>query len=153
MTVIKCSVNNLLFTCVFSAGYVPAVGMQPSSQAQAVLGTYSPMASHHCSTVQVNRERPKVSFCVKLEQLILQKKRVAAHKVLVIADSLLQLSVFSFFLFLQGGVSVSYPQSKAVTGVGGEANYCCMVPPTSHHSSCHPPSCSNRSAPAWSAQY
>ncbi|XP_026206081.1 cAMP-regulated phosphoprotein 21 isoform X2 [Anabas testudineus] len=87
-----------------TAGYVPAVGMQQSSQAQTVLRTYSPMASHHCSMVQ-------------------------------------------------GGVSVSYPQSKVVTGVGGEANYCCMVPPPSHHSSCHPPSCTNLSAPGWSAQY
>lgn len=126
-----------IHVCVFSAGYVPAVGVQQSSQAQAVLGSYSPMASHHCSTVQVNTEHPKVFL--------------AARKVIVIANSLLQLSVF--FLFLQGGVSVSYPQSKAVTGVGVVANCCCMVPPPSHHSSCHPPSCSNLSAPAWSAQY
>ncbi|XP_031179036.1 cAMP-regulated phosphoprotein 21 isoform X1 [Sander lucioperca] len=54
---------------------------------------------------------------------------------------------------VQGGVSVSYPQSKVVTGVGGEAGYCCVVPPPSHHGSCHPPSCTNLSAPAWSAQY
>ncbi|XP_045915326.1 cAMP-regulated phosphoprotein 21 isoform X1 [Micropterus dolomieu] len=54
---------------------------------------------------------------------------------------------------VQGGVSVSYPQSKVVTAVGGEAGYCCMVPPPSHHGSCHPPSCTNLSAPAWSAQY
>ncbi|XP_067358597.1 cAMP-regulated phosphoprotein 21 isoform X2 [Channa argus] len=90
-----------------TASFTPVVGVQQSShtQAQAVLGTYSPMASHHCSMVQ-------------------------------------------------GGVSVSYPQSKVVTGVvGGEAGYCCMVPPPSHHSSCHPPSCTNLSAPAWSAQY
>ncbi|XP_041811216.1 cAMP-regulated phosphoprotein 21 isoform X2 [Chelmon rostratus] len=90
-----------------AAGYAPAVGVQQQSshaQAQAVLGTYSPMASHQCSMVQ-------------------------------------------------GGVSVSYPQSKVVAAVGGEAGYCCMVPPPSHHGSCHPPSCSNLSAPAWSAQY
>ncbi|XP_035537005.1 cAMP-regulated phosphoprotein 21 isoform X3 [Morone saxatilis] len=89
------------------AGYVPAVAVQQSShtQAQAVLGTYSPMASHQRSMVQ------------------------------------------------QGGVSVSYPQSKVVTAVGGEAGYCCVVPPPSHHGSCHPPSCTNLSAPAWSAQY
>ncbi|XP_076610117.1 cAMP-regulated phosphoprotein 21 isoform X2 [Chaetodon auriga] len=90
-----------------AAGYAPAVGVQQQSshtQAQAVLGTYSPMASHQCSMVQ-------------------------------------------------GGVSVSYPQSKVVAGVGGEAGYCCMVPPPSHHSSYHPPSCTNLSAPAWSAQY
>ncbi|XP_034401809.1 cAMP-regulated phosphoprotein 21 isoform X3 [Cyclopterus lumpus] len=89
-----------------TAGY--AVGVQQSShpQAQAVLGTYSPMASHQRSIVQ------------------------------------------------QGGVSVSYPQSKVVTGVGGEAGYCCVVPPpSSHHGSCYPPSCTNLSARAWSAQY
>uniref|UniRef100_A0A8C3AEF7 cAMP-regulated phosphoprotein 21-like n=1 Tax=Cyclopterus lumpus TaxID=8103 RepID=A0A8C3AEF7_CYCLU len=88
-----------------TAGY--AVGVQQSShpQAQAVLGTYSPMASHQRSIVQ-------------------------------------------------GGVSVSYPQSKVVTGVGGEAGYCCVVPPpSSHHGSCYPPSCTNLSARAWSAQY
>ncbi|XP_019119906.1 cAMP-regulated phosphoprotein 21 isoform X2 [Larimichthys crocea] len=92
-----------------TAGYAPAVGVQQQqqsshTQAQAVLGTYSPMASHQRSMVQ-------------------------------------------------GGVSVSYPQSKVVTAVGGEAGYCCVVPPPSHHSSCHPPSCNNLSAPAWSAQY
>ncbi|XP_037330134.2 cAMP-regulated phosphoprotein 21 isoform X1 [Pungitius pungitius] len=55
---------------------------------------------------------------------------------------------------VQGGVSVSYPQSKVVTGVGGEAGYCCVVPPpSSHHGSCHLPSCANLSAQAWSAQY
>ncbi|XP_030003145.1 cAMP-regulated phosphoprotein 21 isoform X3 [Sphaeramia orbicularis] len=54
---------------------------------------------------------------------------------------------------VQGGVSVSYPQSKVLAGVGGEASYCCVVPPPSHHGSCHPPSCTNLSAPAWSAQY
>lgn len=54
---------------------------------------------------------------------------------------------------VQGGVAVSYPQSKVVTAVGGEAGYCCVVPPPSHHGSCHPPSCTNLSAPAWSAQY
>ncbi|KAK2830322.1 hypothetical protein Q5P01_018253 [Channa striata] len=90
-----------------TAGFTPVVGVQQSShnQAQAALGTYPPMASHHCSMVQE-------------------------------------------------GVLMSYPQSKVVTGVvGGEAGYCCMVPPPSHHSSCHPPSCTNLSAPAWSAQY
>ncbi|XP_044027631.1 cAMP-regulated phosphoprotein 21 isoform X2 [Siniperca chuatsi] len=87
-------------------GYAPAVGVQQSShtQAQAVLGSYSPMASHQRSMVQ-------------------------------------------------GGVSVSYPQSKVVTAVGGEVGYCCVVPPPSHHGSCHAPSCTNLSAPAWSAQY
>ncbi|XP_047460884.1 cAMP-regulated phosphoprotein 21 isoform X2 [Mugil cephalus] len=82
------------------AGYAPAVRMQQSShtQPQAVLGTYSPVASHQCSMVQ-------------------------------------------------GGVSVSYPHSKVVSGVGGEAGYCCVVPPPSHHS------CTNLSAPSWSAQY
>ncbi|XP_037650791.1 cAMP-regulated phosphoprotein 21 isoform X1 [Sebastes umbrosus] len=87
-----------------TAGYAPAVGVQPSSHSQALLGTYSPMASHQRSIVQ-------------------------------------------------GGVSVSYPQSKVVTAVGGEAGYCCVVPPPPHHGSCHPPSCTNLSAPAWSAQY
>lgn len=153
IAVIKYSGNRLLYTCVFSASYVSAVGVQQSSLAQAVLGTYSPVASHHCSMVQVNTEHPKVSFCIKLEQLSPQKKCRAVHKVLVVADSLLQLSVFSLFLSLQGGVSVSYPQSKVMTGVGGEANFCCMVPPPSHHSSCHPSSCTNLNAPAWNAQY
>ncbi|XP_058474626.1 cAMP-regulated phosphoprotein 21 isoform X3 [Solea solea] len=54
---------------------------------------------------------------------------------------------------VQGGVSVPYPPSKFVPGVGGEVGYCCVVPPPSHHSSCHPPSCSSLSAPAWNAQY
>uniref|UniRef100_H3C4U2 SUZ domain-containing protein n=1 Tax=Tetraodon nigroviridis TaxID=99883 RepID=H3C4U2_TETNG len=31
----------------------------------------------------------------------------------------------------QGGVSVSYPQSKVVTQVGGEGGYCCVVAPPS----------------------
>ncbi|GLD71638.1 cAMP-regulated phosphoprotein 21 isoform X1 [Lates japonicus] len=37
-----------------TAGYAPTVGVQQSShtQTQAVLGTYSPMASHQCSVVQ-----------------------------------------------------------------------------------------------------
>ncbi|XP_042292654.1 cAMP-regulated phosphoprotein 21 isoform X1 [Thunnus albacares] len=89
-----------------TAGYAPAVGVQQSShtQTQAVLGTYSPMASHQCSMVQ-------------------------------------------------GGVSVSYPQSKVVTGVSGEVGYCCVAPAPSHHGNCHPPSCTNLSAPAWNAQY
>ncbi|XP_049891241.1 cAMP-regulated phosphoprotein 21 isoform X1 [Epinephelus moara] len=87
-----------------AAGYAPAVGVQQSShtQAQAVLGTYSPMASHQ-------------------------------HRSMV-----------------QGGVSLSYPQSNVVAG---EAGYCCVVPSPSHHGSCHPPSCTNLRAPAWSAQY
>lgn len=89
-----------------TGGYAPAVRVQQSSHSQppAVLGTYSPVASHQCSMVQ-------------------------------------------------GGVPVSFPQSKVVTGVGGEAGYCCMVPPPAHHSSCLPPSCANLSAPAWAAQY
>nr|XP_020462575.1 cAMP-regulated phosphoprotein 21 [Monopterus albus]XP_020462576.1 cAMP-regulated phosphoprotein 21 [Monopterus albus]XP_020462577.1 cAMP-regulated phosphoprotein 21 [Monopterus albus] len=88
------------------AGYAPVVGLQQSSpsQAQAVLGTYSPMASHQCSMVQ-------------------------------------------------GGVSLSNSQSKVGSGVGGEAAYCCVVPLPSHHSGCHPPSCTNLSAQAWNAQY
>ncbi|KAM7384192.1 hypothetical protein PAMA_011506 [Pampus argenteus] len=53
----------------------------------------------------------------------------------------------------KGSVAVTYPQSKVVSGVGGEAGYCCVAPPPSHHGSCHPPSCTNLSAPAWSAQY
>ncbi|XP_069371959.1 cAMP-regulated phosphoprotein 21 isoform X2 [Paralichthys olivaceus] len=87
-------------------GYPPTVGVQQSShtQAQAVLGTYSPLASHQCSMVQ-------------------------------------------------GGVPVSYPQTKVVTGVGGEVGYCVVAPPPSHHSTCLPPSCTSLSAPAWSAQY
>ncbi|KAM3858461.1 cAMP-regulated phosphoprotein 21 [Diretmus argenteus] len=54
---------------------------------------------------------------------------------------------------VQGGVSVSYPQTNVMTAAGGEAGYCCMVPPPPHHSGCHPPGCTNLSAPAWSAQY
>ncbi|KAM6974074.1 cAMP-regulated phosphoprotein 21 isoform 2-T2 [Tautogolabrus adspersus] len=54
---------------------------------------------------------------------------------------------------VQGGVTVSYPQSKVVSAVGGEAGYCCVVPPPSHHGSCHPSSCTNLSGPAWNAQY
>ncbi|XP_068603267.1 cAMP-regulated phosphoprotein 21 isoform X2 [Brachionichthys hirsutus] len=54
---------------------------------------------------------------------------------------------------VQGGVSVSYPQSKVVTMVDGEAGYCCVVSPPSHHGICHPPTCANLSAPAWNAQY
>ncbi|XP_029022865.1 cAMP-regulated phosphoprotein 21 isoform X3 [Betta splendens] len=86
------------------AGYVSAVGVQQSSTAQSVMGTYPPVASHHCSMVQ-------------------------------------------------GGAPVAYPSSKVVTGVGGEAAFCCMVPPPSHHSSCHPSSCTGLSASAWSAPY
>ncbi|KAM4631502.1 cAMP-regulated phosphoprotein 21 [Polymixia lowei] len=63
---------------------------------------------------------------------------------------------------VQGGVSVSYPQSSGMTSVGVEAGYGCMVPPPcgpapvpppSHHGACHPPSCSSLSAQAWSPQY
>ncbi|XP_075995614.1 cAMP-regulated phosphoprotein 21 isoform X2 [Genypterus blacodes] len=89
------------------AGYAPpALRVQQSSpgRTQAVLGTYTPMASHQCSMVQ-------------------------------------------------GGVSVAYPQSKLMTGAGGEGGFCCMVPPPAHHSSCHPPSCTNLSGPAWGARY
>ncbi|XP_034561385.1 cAMP-regulated phosphoprotein 21 [Notolabrus celidotus] len=89
-----------------TVGYSPAAGVQQSShtQAQAVLGTYSPMASRQRSMVQ-------------------------------------------------GGVSVSYPQSEVMSAVGGEAGYCRVVPPPSYHGSCHPPSCTNLSGPAWNAQY
>ncbi|XP_068431495.1 cAMP-regulated phosphoprotein 21 isoform X2 [Clinocottus analis] len=80
-----------------------AVQQSSHPQAQAVLGTYPPMASHQRSIVQ-------------------------------------------------GGVSVSYPQSKVVTVVGGEPGYCCVVPPPSSHHG-HPPSCTNLSGRAWSAQY
>lgn len=42
-----------------AAGYTPGVGVQQQSshsqtQQTAVLGTYSPVASHQCSGVQVN---------------------------------------------------------------------------------------------------
>ncbi|XP_029976308.1 cAMP-regulated phosphoprotein 21 isoform X2 [Salarias fasciatus] len=89
-----------------TGGFAAALRLQQSShpQPQAVLGTYSPAASHQCSVVQ-------------------------------------------------GGVPVSFPQSKVVPGAGGEAGYCCMVPPPSHHGSCLPPSCAGLGAPAWSAQY
>ncbi|XP_041664029.1 cAMP-regulated phosphoprotein 21 isoform X2 [Cheilinus undulatus] len=85
-------------------GFAPTAGVQQSSHNQAVLGTFSSMASHQRSMVQ-------------------------------------------------GGVSVSYPQSKVVSAVGGEAGYCCVVPPPSHHGSCHPPSCTNLSSTAWGAPF
>ncbi|XP_068189087.1 cAMP-regulated phosphoprotein 21 isoform X2 [Antennarius striatus] len=134
-------------------GYAPAVGPQQQSshnQAQAVLGTFSPMASHQCSMVQVNTHHPKVSFCIGL-----QNNSQALHT----SQSPCGCRFFSptflpfFSCLLQGGVSMSYPQGKVVTMVDGEAGYCCVVPPPSHHSSCHPPSCANLSAPAWNAQY
>lgn len=154
----KYIVNNLIYTrvCVFAAGYTPAVGVQQQSshtQAQSVLGTYSPMASHQCSMVQVNTEHPKVSFFVSLEQLSPQKKHLAVHKLLVVANCSLQLYFLFFSYSLQGGVSMSYPQSKVVTTVGGEAGYCCVVPPPSNHGSCHPSSCTNLNALAWGGQY
>lgn len=61
----NCIVNNPVYLNVYAAGYTPGVGVQQQSshtQAQAVLGTYSPMASHQCSMVQVNTEHLKVSF-------------------------------------------------------------------------------------------
>lgn len=149
--------------CVFAAGYAPAVGVQQQqqqqsshTQAQAVLGTYSPMASHQRSMVQVNTEHPKILFCVRLETT--QPLREAFNSLESACGGKFYpltnfTSLFFLSLSLQGGVSVSYPQSKVVTAVGGEAGYCCVVPPPSHHSSCHPPSCNNLSAPAWSAQY
>lgn len=75
-------------------------------------------------------------------------------------EVLLVISRTSLLLFVvvvfvqQGGVPVSYPQSKLVNQIGGEGGYCCVVAPPSHHSSsCHPPSCANLSGPAWSSQY
>lgn len=65
----------------FIAGYAPAVGLQQQSshnQAQAVLGTYSPITSHQRSMVQVNTEHPKVSFCVRLEQLRAPKEALSS---------------------------------------------------------------------------
>ncbi|KAJ0003293.1 hypothetical protein NQD34_008391 [Periophthalmus magnuspinnatus] len=53
------------------------------------------------------------------------------------------------YALVQGGVPVSYPQSKVM---GTEGGYCC-VPPPPHHGTCHPVSCTNLNAPAWSAQY
>ncbi|KAM8884961.1 cAMP-regulated phosphoprotein 21 isoform 1-T2 [Synchiropus picturatus] len=50
---------------------------------------------------------------------------------------------------IQGGVSVSYPQSKVVAG--GEPGYCCVVPPPAHHGTCQPPSCSSHGVPVWGA--
>ncbi|KAM9824115.1 LOW QUALITY PROTEIN: cAMP-regulated phosphoprotein 21 [Neosynchiropus ocellatus] len=53
---------------------------------------------------------------------------------------------------IQGGVSMSYPQSKVVAA--GEPGYCCVVPPPAHHSACQPPSCSSHGVPVWgAAQY
>uniref|UniRef100_A0AAV2K9P9 cAMP-regulated phosphoprotein 21 n=1 Tax=Knipowitschia caucasica TaxID=637954 RepID=A0AAV2K9P9_KNICA len=43
---------------------------------------------------------------------------------------------------VQGGVPVSYPQSKVM---GTEGGYCCVMPPAAHHGTCPPP--------AWSAPY
>ncbi|XP_028317310.1 cAMP-regulated phosphoprotein 21 isoform X2 [Gouania willdenowi] len=51
---------------------------------------------------------------------------------------------------IQGTVPVTFPQSKVM---GGEAGYCCVVPPPPVHGGCHPQSCTNLGAPAWSAQY
>uniref|UniRef100_A0A1A8HSH0 Cyclic AMP-regulated phosphoprotein, 21 n=1 Tax=Nothobranchius kuhntae TaxID=321403 RepID=A0A1A8HSH0_NOTKU len=51
---------------------------------------------------------------------------------------------------IQGDVPMSFPQCKGGTG---DAGYCCVVPPPSHHSSCHLPSCSALSAPAWNGQF
>ncbi|KAK7899134.1 hypothetical protein WMY93_019987 [Mugilogobius chulae] len=51
---------------------------------------------------------------------------------------------------VQGGVPVSYPQSKVM---GTDAGYCCVVPPPPHHGTCHPTSCTSLNAPVWSAQY
>lgn len=133
--------------CVYAAGYTPAVGVQPQqsshaqAQAQAVLGTYSPMASHQCSMVQVSTEHPKVSFSPPHTHSHTHTKKLFLQP------------ITNFSCSLQGGVSVSFPQSKVVTTVGGEGGYCCMVSPPSHHSSCHPPSCASLSAPAWSGQY
>lgn len=84
-----------------AAGYPPAVGVQQTSQTQAVMGNFTPLGSHQRGLVQ-------------------------------------------------GGVPLSYPQSKLM---GTEGGYCCVVPPPSHHGTCHPPACTNLSAPAWSAQY
>ncbi|XP_056153946.1 cAMP-regulated phosphoprotein 21 [Lampris incognitus] len=64
---------------------------------------------------------------------------------------------------VQGGALSSYTQSNVVTAVGGEAGYCCMVPPPcapapgppppGHHATCHPPSCVGLGAQAWSSPY
>lgn len=73
--------SNIRCTRVLAAGYSPALGMQQQqsshTQAQAVLGTYSPMASHQCGMVQVNTEHPTVSFFVSLEQFSLPKRSVS----------------------------------------------------------------------------
>ena len=75
-------INNLVYACVcFTAGYAPAVGLQQQSshnQAQAVLGTYSPITSHQRSMVQVNTEHPKVSFCVRLERIRAPKEALSS---------------------------------------------------------------------------
>ncbi|KAM6899328.1 cAMP-regulated phosphoprotein 21 isoform 2-T2 [Xenentodon cancila] len=54
---------------------------------------------------------------------------------------------------VQGGVSVSLPQSKVGTGGIGDAGYCCVMPQPSNYGSCHPSSCTNLSAPTWNAQF
>lgn len=134
-------------TCVFAAGYAPTVGVQQSSltQTQAVMGNYSPMASHQCSMVQVRPEQREKSKVVLRAAQLQELEKLCQEP---------RSNFISFLSPLQGGISVSYPQNKVVTGVsGGEAGYCCVVPSPSHHSSCHPPSCTNLSAPAWSAQY
>lgn len=54
--------------CVSLGGYAPAVRVQQSShtQPQAVLGTYSPVASHQCSMVQVNTQKVSLGISLKL---------------------------------------------------------------------------------------
>lgn len=142
----NCAANDPVYVDVSAAGYTPGVGVQQQSshtQAQAVLGTYSPMASHQCSMVQVNTEHLKVSSFFYF-YFFYQKR---------FTRCLRSLKLKPYFLSpLQGGVQMSYPQGKVATTVGGEAAYCCVVPPPSHHGGCHPSSCTNLAA-AWSAQY
>lgn len=141
--------------CVFAAaGYTPAVGVQQQSshtQAQAVLRTYSPIASHQCSMVQVKTEPPPQGLVLHQPCISQPSKEAFSSSQSACVCKFFPPTLFSYSR--QGGVSLSYPQSKVVTTVGGEAGYCCVVAPPSHHGSCHPPSCGSLSAPAWSAPY
>lgn len=89
----------------FIAGYAPAVGLQQQSshnQAQAVLGTYSPITSHQRSMVQVNTEHPKVSFCVRLEQLRAPKEALSSLES-ACGDKFFSLTLLFFLCLFSAG--------------------------------------------------
>ncbi|XP_074543484.1 cAMP-regulated phosphoprotein 21 isoform X1 [Halichoeres trimaculatus] len=122
---------------------------QPSPQVPVYYyGQYPTSAQHPCKTVSPSQTvQPTVGYSPAAG--VQQSSHTPAQAVLGTYSSMPshQRSM------VQGGVSVSYPQSKVVSTAGVEAGYCCLVPPPSHHSSCHPPSCTNLSASAWTPQY